>query len=287
VDSWEARRPDVNMSGNRLLAVLLLGGRCAADYHHLFTSSFSTPHLYSLQFDDQKNTIVDIANITAHDGHPWISFSYDKGSLYAGETDGFASYVVENSTSLVYSSSVKVGFECGGKKDGFGAPYVLASLRAPFTVFGATSSGCGAAMSVEPDGKLQSLIQAYKYKEGSTIKGLAVDPESKYLYSADEQGNSIWIHLINDKGTVNQVGSVLVPFPNSGPRHLIVHPDGHYLYVVLARSNLVAVFAINSGTGSDIKRLTFTGLTYSLIPPGKSLEPILSQHSDHIRYPVP
>lgn len=271
------------MTGSRLLAVLLLGGRCAADLHHLFTSSFSTPHLYSLQFDDQKNSLIEVANISAHDGHPWIGFSYDKASLYAGEGDGFASYMVENSTSLVYSQSVKVGFECGGRKDGFGSPYVLASLRSPFTVFGATSTGCGAAMSVEPDGRLQTLIQAYKYREGSTIRGLAVDPESKYLYSADESGNSIWIHLINDKGTLNQVGNVVVPFPNSGPRHLIVHPDGHYLYVVLATSNLVAVYAINSGIGSDLNRLTFTGTTYSLIPPGNYQRPCYAIISDQTR----
>src|ERR1700753_3348417 len=106
------------MDKGSFLTALLLAGKCAADVHHLFTSSFATPHLYSLEFNDEKNTLVDIANLTAHDGHPWISFSYDKSSLYAGETDGFASYTVENSTSLLYSQSVKVQAECGGRKDG-------------------------------------------------------------------------------------------------------------------------------------------------------------------------
>jgi carboxy-cis,cis-muconate cyclase len=259
------------MVQSHVFAALILAGRCFAELHHLFTSSFSTPHLYSLEFDDEKNSIVDIANITAHDGHPWISFSYDKGSLYAGESDGFASYAVENSTSLIYSQSVKVQAECGGKKDGLGSPYVVAELRAPFTVFGASSSSCGVAMSVEPDGKLQSLVQSFKYRDGSAIKGLALDPDNRYLYSADENNNGIWVHLVNDQGTVNQVGFTASPIANSGPKHVIVHPDGKYLYAILSQANTVAVFAINSGTGSDTNRLAFTGITYSLTPPGKPM----------------
>jgi carboxy-cis,cis-muconate cyclase len=256
------------MDKSRILAALLLAGKCVADVHHLFTSSYATPHLYALEFNDERNTLQDVANLTAHDGHPWISFSYDKASLYAGENDGFASYTVENSTSLLYSQSVKVTGECGGKKDGLGSPYVVAELRAPFTVFGASSSSCGAALSVDAEGKLQTLAQAFKYRDGSSIKGLALDPDNKYLYSADEANNGIWSHLVNDQGTVNQVGFTPAPFPNSGPRHLVIHPDGRYLYAVLSKTNSVAVFAINSGTGSDTTRLTFTGTSYSLTPPG-------------------
>jgi carboxy-cis,cis-muconate cyclase len=257
------------MVKGHILAALLLTGKCLASPHHLFTSSFATPHLYALEFDDETNSIVDIANITAHDGHPWISFSYDKSSLYAGESDGFTSYTVENSSSLIYSQSVKVSVECGGKKDELGSPYVVAELRAPFSVFGASSTGCGAAMSVDSDGKLQSLVQSFKYRDGSSIKGLALDPDNKYLYSADESNNGIWIHLVTDQGTVNQVGFSPSPIANSGPKHLIIHPDGRYLYAVMSRTNVVAVFAINSGAGSDISRLTYTRLTYSLTPPGK------------------
>jgi carboxy-cis,cis-muconate cyclase len=257
------------MDTSRLFVALLLAGKCLAETHHLFTSSFTTPHLYALEFDDEKNSIVDIANITAHDGHPWLSFSYDKSSLYAGENGGFASYQVTNATSLDFSQSVKVNAECGGRKDGLASPYVVAELRAPFSVFGASSSSCGAAMSVDPDGKLQGLVQAYKYRDGSSIKGLALDPDNKYLYSADETGNGIWTHLINDQGTLNQVGFTAAPYPDSAPRHLVVHPDGRYLYVILSRTNSVAVFAINSGAGSENTHLTYTGNSYSLIPAGK------------------
>jgi len=260
------------MAVNKLLSFLLLCGKGFAESHHLFTSSFSTPHLFALEFDDQKNTLTDIANISAHDGHPWISFSYDKSNLYAGEHDGFASYNVINSTGLEYVTSIKTNkTQCDGPQDSSGikaSPYVLAGLRAPFTVFGASESSCGMIMNVTPEGSLEALAQGFSFGEGSSIKGMAFDPENHYLYSADYHNNGIWVHTINDVGTVNSVGFVKSPIENSGPRHLIAHPTGRYLYVILGKSNTLAVFAINSGTDAFNTPLTYTGLSYSLLPVG-------------------
>jgi carboxy-cis,cis-muconate cyclase len=257
-----------------LVACLALAvGHSLADQHHLFTSSISTPHLFALEFDDQKNTLTNVANMTAHDGHPWISFSYDKSTLYAGERSGFASYQVLNNTALAYTNSINLPAACAeANADGIGSPYVLAELRTPFTVFGASSSSCGAVMSVDISGNLQNVLQSFKFRDGSSIKGMALDPDNRYLFSADELANGIWTHSVTTEGTVNPLTFVTAPGRNRGPRHLVVHPDGKYLYVVMGGSNTVAVFAINNGIGSNRDPLAYTGLSYSLLPRGKRLE---------------
>lgn len=258
--------------GRRLLTTSLLVSQTVATLHHLFTSSFTTPHLYALEFDDEENTLTNIANISAHAGHPRISFNYYKDNLYAGEDNGFASYRVVNSTGLEYIKSVEIEDQCGGVQDASGvtgSPYVVADLVDPFNVFGASSTGCGAALTVDSTKSLKGLAQSFRYGNGSSIQGMALDPERRTLYSADYQRNGIWVHTISKTGTVKLHSFVESPYQNSGPKHLVSHFDGKYLYVVLARANAVAVFAVNK-VGQD-DRLTYTGLSYSLLPTGNAI----------------
>jgi carboxy-cis,cis-muconate cyclase len=237
--------------------------------HHLFVPSFTSPHLYSLEFNDENNTIAQSGHIVGHDGHPWISFSYDKASLYAGETNGFASYTVNNSTSLSYKKSVPLVGSCGQKLAGFGATYVLPLQRAPFTVYGAPFGSCLNAMSVEPDGTLMDVVQNITLDTGSGIHGLAMGPDAEFLYSADDSANGIWVHKVNpETGALTKVSFTSAPSVNAGPRHLIVHPTGRFLYVVMEAKNEVRVYAVNFGQRSTQVKITDTGLSYSLIPQG-------------------
>jgi carboxy-cis,cis-muconate cyclase len=249
---------------------VLLTARALADNHHLFVSSFSSPNLYSLEFNDETKKLTQTGHIKGHDGHPWISFSYDKSALYAGERDGFASYQVDNATMLSYKRSVALKGACSQQIAGFGSTFILPLLKAPFTVYGAPFGSCVNSMSVEADGTLQGVIQNIELQSSSGIHGMAIDPESNTVYSADVSANGIWVHQV-DPGTTNlkQLAFVPAPEPNAGPRHLIVHPNGQYLYVVMETRSEVAVYAINSGPQSDKNKITFTGMKYSLIPRGQ------------------
>jgi carboxy-cis,cis-muconate cyclase len=258
--------------GRRLLTISLLVGQAIAGLHHLFTSSFSTPHLYALEFDDETNTLTNIANISAHAGHPRISFNYYKDNLYAGEENGFASYRVVNSTGLEYIKSVETEEQCNGVQDASGvtgSPYVVADFVDPFNVFGASSKGCGEALAVDNEKSLKDVAQSFRYGSGSLIQGMALDSERRTLYSADYQLNGIWVHTINQMGKVNEGSFVESPYQNSGPKHLVPHGNGKYLYVVLARANAVAVFAITKG--DPVAPLKYTGLSYSLLPTGNAI----------------
>jgi carboxy-cis,cis-muconate cyclase len=248
---------------------LLLANRALAYKHHLFTSSISTPHLYSLEYDDETNTIINIANITSNAGHPWLSFSFDKANLYAEEVGAFTSYTVENDSSLISPKNVKVGTQCGqAGAGGNGAGVVIAEQRRPFSVIGAPTGSCGTVVGVQTDGRLEKIAQTFKYGDRSSIKGFALDPDNTFLYSADSGMNGIWTHSVTEQGiTANPVFTQL-PWANSGPGKLVMHPNGKYLYVALSRRNAVAVVAINSGAGAARTPLVSTGVSYSLLPEG-------------------
>ncbi|TID27582.1 carboxy-cis/cis-muconate cyclase [Venturia nashicola] len=240
-----------------------------ADLHHVFVPSFTSPHLYSLEYDDAKETLVQAGHTVGHDGHPWISFSYDKAALYAGETNGFASYKVNNSSSLSYKKSVPLPGPCSQKMAGFGTTYITSLQKAPFTVYGAPFGACLSAMRVEPDGTLLNSIQNITLESTSGIHGLAMGPDADFLFSADLSANGIWVHKVNQEtGALTEVSFTPAPSVNAEPRHLIVHPSGRYLYVVMEAKNEVRVYAINFGQRSSQVKITDTGLSYSLIPKG-------------------
>lgn len=258
------------VSSRAALAVLSIARTLVqADLHHVFVPSFSSPHLYSLEFDDANNKLAQARDIVGNDGHPWISFSYDKASLYAGERNGFASYTVDNSTSLSYKKSLPLPGPCSQKIAGFGSTYITSLQRAPFTVYGAPFGACLSAMSVEPDGTLMDIVQNITLDSTSGLHGLAVGADAEFVFSADLSANGIWVHKVNQEtGGLTKVSFTPASSANAGPRHLIVHPTGRFLYVVMEAKNEVRVYAINYGQRSSQVKITDTGLSYSLIPQG-------------------
>lgn len=65
-------------------------------------------------------------------------------------------------------------------------------------------------------------------------------------------------------GTVEQIQHIIAP-EGSDPRHLTVHRNGNWVYVVYEAASTIAVYSRDNNTGL----LTDTNLTYSLLPEGK------------------
>ncbi|KKY19972.1 putative rhamnogalacturonan lyase [Phaeomoniella chlamydospora] len=96
----------------------------------------------------------------------------------------------------------------------------------------------------------------------SCVHGLAIDSSTKFIYSADDDGNAIWVHSFDQaNGTVKEVQYLAAP-TDADPRHLVVHPNGQYAYVVFEAGNALAVYTRDDSTG----KLTYTNTTYPLIP---------------------
>lgn len=93
-----------------------------------------------------------------------------------------------------------------------------------------------------------------------------MSPNQDFLYSADDIGNAVWVHSYdNTTGAVEEV-QYLAAASGSDPRHLTVHPNGKWVYVVYEAASSVAAYERDTTTGE----LTFTNTTYSLLPTGES-----------------
>jgi carboxy-cis,cis-muconate cyclase len=139
----------------------------------------------------------------------------------------------------------------------------------PYTVFGTPySTGCSSlAISVDDTGALQSVRANATYDSGSGVHGSDVSPDGDFFYSADDMGNGVWVHAVDETaGTVEEIQH-LDADDGSDPRHLTVHPNGKWVYVVYEAASSIAVYSRDNSTGM----LTFTNTTYSLLPDGKIL----------------
>ena len=252
-----------------LLSILLtLSLRAGAELHHLFASSYRSPHLFALEYNTETNSLTHIGNLSAHAGHPWLSFNHDKRVLYGAERDGWSSYRIRSPAKLEYQSSLALRGRCEGGNFKSGTTSLIAQQRQPYNIYGAARSPCGNVLSSGIDGRLDRVIQNITFQSTSRVSGMALDPANEWLYMADVQGNGIWAHKIDAiTGKLSQARFTTHNEANARPRRLAIHPTFRYLYVMLSKLNKVAVYSIGMNTlGQPI--LTPTGQNYSIVPPG-------------------
>jgi 6-phosphogluconolactonase len=110
------------------------------------------------------------------------------------------------------------------------------------TLFGASFiSGDVTALEVLPDGKLGKVASSQKeYGTGPHPRqnaphphAVAIDPTRRYLVSADMGADRIFVYHFDS--ATRALAPAATPFeatpPGSGPRHLVFHPNGKFLYV--------------------------------------------------------
>lgn len=276
------------------LALLGLVMGVKGDLHQLLVGTFGTEKLYTLEFDDVALTMALIGNYTASAASSWIALSvsialldreqfgsrtspplsaqpisdhlqHDKKNLYGTSfttAPAFVSYTLGNATDILYNTTIEMGGNCSSSK----AIFVLAATEAPYAVYGTpfgNTADCGAVYSVDEHGVLSELIQNYTYKSNSGVHGMAFDSTNSFIYSADDSANTLWTHKVdNATGELTFVSSISGPVTGADPRHVTVHPEGQYLYVILEGANKLAQYTIDPGTGIP----SFENVTYPLIP---------------------
>ncbi|CAI7628937.1 unnamed protein product [Penicillium pancosmium] len=159
--------------------------------------------------------------------------------------------------------------------------YIVASNAEPFTVFGAPySTGCpGQVIKVGSSGTLESVETNITYSSDSGIHGLALSSDSRYIYSGDDMGSSIWAHSYDEATT--SVTTLQRLNVTGNPRHLAVSPQGTFIYVVLEQNNQLAVFNRDKRKGLISGR----NKTFSLLPSGYSNSSLY--WSDEVIFSVP
>lgn len=97
--------------------------------------------------------------------------------------------------------------------------------------------GPGGALTAKPGGPLPA---------GNGAEGIAITPDGKFLYVADQDGNTIQRFAVGPVGTLGSLPAVPTPGVDSAPYGITVTPDGRFLYAALTGTDNVAGFAIGA-----------------------------------------
>ncbi|KAI8953997.1 carboxy-cis,cis-muconate cyclase [Xylaria longipes] len=236
--------------------------------HRLIVGTFSTEFLYTVEYNDQTECLALVGQSAVAAASSWITLNHDKTKLYGTDWNAqeptWVSYDVTDPCNIRVEARIAGGSMCSGSQSVF----INAYQRSPYSVYGNYYYGdarCSAVLSVHENGILKEVIQEYTYSPGSAVHGTAITPDGNFLISADTIGNLIWTHKIDrTTGVLSNVSVVAGPSEGSGPRHLAIHKNGKYAYVVLEESSEVAQYSIHKdGT------LSLVGDIYPLLCRGQ------------------
>jgi 6-phosphogluconolactonase len=167
--------------------------------------------------------------------------------LYTCNSLGFVSaYSLEDSTG-------KLRF-LNQKPSGGGDPSYISLDRTSKYVFVANYEGGSiAAWALTPDGSLGERT-AYIQQTGSSINperqthayahSIVIDPSNRFALVADLGTDRLYVYKFNVKDgslTPNDPAFIKVK-PGSGPRHVVFHPNGRYVYLVTEMGDTVILF---------------------------------------------
>ncbi|KAF4503398.1 Carboxy-cis,cis-muconate cyclase [Fusarium agapanthi] len=240
----------------------LLSVSAVAEVHRLFSDFFSGSKIAGIEFDGEALSLNLVENISAasDDGSKWIALDARNQKLYVGTTGYFQSYKITKDLGLTYKSNASLPSDCNNAK------FITASSKSPFAGFGTPyGGGCPTiAISIDKAGTLQKVFANATYNNKGGVHGTVLSPKTDFLCSADDMGNSVWVHSYGrQSGKVEEV-QYLAAEEGSNPRHLTVHPNGKWVYVVYEEANSITAYKRDTKTG----KLEFRNETYSLLPSG-------------------
>jgi carboxy-cis,cis-muconate cyclase len=120
------------------------------------------------------------------------------------------------------------------------------------------------AWSLNAEGGLDVLLTNITFGSPSFSHGVNFSPDGKKLYVPDIRKNVVHTFGVELNGNLTIIGAMTASAVDAGPRHLDVHPNGKYVYVLNEQGNTVDVF--RTGTGSY--RLIYSSITLPLLPAG-------------------
>ncbi|KAI1324541.1 hypothetical protein F5Y16DRAFT_423849 [Xylariaceae sp. FL0255] len=193
--------------------------------HELLVGTFSTKFIYTVEFDDEASTLRLVGNQSVPYAANWLAFSHNKANLYTtaygqsneAQNPMFLSYSIANATSIEHQATLDAG------------------------------GGCSAT-SIFISGTLESVVQNYTYFPNvSGVHGAVLSPDSRFLYSADDSGNTLWTHSVDRRtGEVTYMANLTGPSAGSDPRHVTIYPNGRYLYVILEGTSQLAQYTVDA-----------------------------------------
>ncbi|WP_375447136.1 lactonase family protein [uncultured Fibrella sp.] len=213
--------------------------------------------IYVVQLDRKTGALSIIGTARNNENPSFLALHPSKKYLYAvneasGGTAGANAYAIDKATGTLQLLNQQV-------TDGAGPCYISIDKAGKMAFVAAYGGGVFTALPIGTDGKLGTLVERVKYtgsnpansrQDGPHAHSATVSPDSKQVYVADLGNDRVYIYTIGGTKPEPNATPFVTVKQGSGPRHMAIHPNGRFAYLVEELTSSVAVFARDPKTGS-------------------------------------
>lgn len=210
--------------------------------------------IYSFMLDTQTATIKEINLVAKLDNPTYLAISRDNKYLYSviktGESGGVAAFSINNQTKKLEALNVQV-------LEGASPCYVSVDKKNSMVVTANYHKGTIESYIVNGEkGTLNPATSVIEHKGSGPNKErqekahthyAGFTPDNKYVVAVDLGIDQLITYKLN-RGVLIEVNRLSVK-AGSGPRHLVFHPNGRYVYIMTELSSEVIVLTYNVKDG--------------------------------------
>ena len=233
--------------------------------------------VFLCEFDPQREQLTVLDSFAGARGASYLVMSPDRQTLYAIDKT-----MAENQQSMQVTAftrnreSGRLTYLNSQPSEGLGPCHVSCSQDGKYLFTSNYNSGNVAAFPLDDRGRILpacSVVQSEgtgpvgDRQEGPHTHFVTLDPLQKHLLSPDLGADKVLV-LLFDPQTGTLTSNPDQPFfnlsPGSGPRHLVIHPEGTYLYIANELNSTVTAcsYATSTGTITELNTLSTVPESY-------------------------
>lgn len=247
------------------------------------SSRGATSGIYHAWLDTQSGMLTEPV-LAAETANPsWLAMMpdaqgrpilYSTNELGRGQA-GVSSFVMDNAQGTLTPLNHVLSVDDG--------PTYVTARPASRTLYTANYSGSGVTVfSALPDGSLTPPIQQLDMKDAKRFgtpgpdprqrvphpHSVVLSPDEKFAVISDLGNDCVYVFAIEQDGKLSDAGPQIVKAPPAtGPRHLVFHPNGKWVYGIDELNNTIRRYGWKEHGGKA--ELTYLGQTISTMKPGE------------------
>ncbi|MEN8230375.1 MAG: lactonase family protein [Bacteroidota bacterium] len=223
--------------------------------------------IFLCELDPVTGEFAVLDSFAGAKGPSYLAFSPDRKHLYSinQEKQDTASNHMSVSSFRINKETHQLEFLNSQSSEGAGPCHVHCSKKGTFLFTANYSSGNVAAFPISDLGEIQpasSVVQSSgtgfdeNRQKGPHTHYVSLDPKENYLLSPDLGTDKVLVYEFDhDSGvlTPNPAQPFFKLAPGAGPRHLVFHPSGEFVYVVNELNSTVTACRYNDQNGTLTK----------------------------------
>ncbi|HMU46987.1 MAG TPA: lactonase family protein [Chitinophagaceae bacterium] len=255
--------------------LLITAFSISAQEYYLLVGTYNSPKsegVYVYRFNSTNGNATEISHVKTSNPS-FLAISPDEKLVYAVHEDADNNGKGGEVASFSFDKSKGMLTFINKQSSGGDHPcYVAVDKTGKWVFAGNYTSGSLSMLKANKDGHLDpasTVIQHEGYSVNSErqnsphVHCTVLSPDNKYLYVADLGIDKIMTYAFNaKKGTLsNSRAGYIMTEPGSGPRHIAIHPNGRFVYLIEELTG--SIVAYKDFGNADLQELQ----TISALPP--------------------